>query len=261
MNKNEILMREAKKLDSAFNFDQLSIEEKLSATCRMLYSLGHDSSLSGQVSVRLADDKILTQRLGLGLEEIEDDNLLVINRNMDVLSGTGMANPANRFHFSLYDARNDINCVIHTHPFYSSALSMLGVPLMISHTDSCVLFERVGFLPHWPGVPVSHSEGELFAREIGDNKALLLAHHGLLVAASSIEEAFVLSVQFEKTAKLQLAAMAAGNVVEIDAELAREARGWLTRPNRINATFAYYLRRFSGLTSKPFCNSSKYGFV
>lgn len=246
VNKNEILRTEILKADRHLNFPVLSIEEKLAAACRMLFKNGHDSMLSGQVSARVADNCILTQRLGLGLDEIYTDNLLIVNRELEVVSGTGMPNPANRFHFSLYDARPDVHCIVHTHAFYASTLSMLGVPLIISHMDSCLLYEKVGFLPEWPGVPVSSLEGELFASTIGQNKALLLAHHGLLVVAGSVEEAFVLAVKFERAAKMQLSAMAAGVIQSVDAVLAREARDWVSQPKRIQASYAYYWRKAFG---------------
>lgn len=80
-------------------------------------------------------------------------------------------------------------------------------------------------------------------RRAGDKKAVLLAHHGHVIAGASVEEACSLGILIERAAKLQLAAMAAGTVKELPEELAREAHDWTLSPQRSRANFAYYARR------------------
>lgn len=218
--------------------------QKLALTCRILFDAGHDSGLAGQITCRAEKPgTYYTQRLGLGFDEISESNLLLVDEDLDVLEGQGMANPANRFHSWVYRARPDVNCIIHTHPLHIVALSMLEVPLMVSHMDICPLFEDCAFLKEWPGVPVGNEEGEIISAALGDKRAILLAHHGQLVACSSIEEACVLASLFERAAKLQLLAMAAGEIKPIPEALAREAHDWISTPKRSQTTFAYYARR------------------
>ncbi|MDO2305726.1 class II aldolase/adducin family protein, partial [Escherichia coli] len=38
----------------------------------------------------------------------------MVDEDLNVLHGHGMANPANRFHSWVYRARPDVNCIIHT---------------------------------------------------------------------------------------------------------------------------------------------------
>ncbi len=109
--------------------------------------------------------------------------------------------------------------------------------------DNCVLYDDVAFLPKWPGVPVGNEEGELISQAIGDKHALLLAHHGLLIASSSIEEACILALAFERAARMHLLAASAGKIQPIDPELGREARDWILRGQRSAVAFAYYARR------------------
>jgi len=92
-------------------------------------------------------------------------------------------------------------------------------------------------------VPVGNEEGEIISAALGDKRAILLAHHGQLVACASIEEACVLASLFERAAKLQLLAMAAGEIKPIPEALAREAHDWISTPKRSQTTFAYYARR------------------
>ncbi|HOW95370.1 MAG TPA: aldolase, partial [Mycolicibacterium fallax] len=202
------------------------------------------SGLAGQITARAERPGTYhTQQLGLGFDEITEDNLLLVDEDLNVLEGTGMANPANRFHSWIYRARPDVNCIVHTHPFHVAALSMLEVPLIVSHMDVTPLYDDCAFLADWPGVPVGNEEGEIITAALGDKKAILLAHHGHVIAGASVEEACSLAILIERAAKLQLAAMAAGTVAELPPALAREAHDWTLTPKRSQANFAYYARR------------------
>lgn len=242
--KAELVNSALSSMEKNLQTEQLSTRDAVAQTCRTLFAFGHDSGLSGQITAR-ADQPgtYWTQRLGLGFDEITSENLLLIDEHLNVLEGDGMANPANRFHSWLYRARPDVQCIVHSHAPHVSALSMLEVPLEISHMDTCVLYGQCAFLKQWPGIPVGNEEGEIISKALGDKKAILLAHHGLLVAGSSIEEACVLGVMFERAARLQLMAMSAGPIQPIPAELGTEAQQWINTPRRTQATFAYYARR------------------
>lgn len=244
LGKAEIVTAEIQKMQTKLHFEKLPLRQAVAQTCRTLFAFGHDSGLSGQITARIDETGTYwTQRLGLGFDEITAENLLLVDEDLNVLEGEGMPNPANRFHSWLYRKRPDINCIVHTHAPHASALAMLEVPLEISHMDACVLYGQVAFLKKWPGIPVGNEEGEIIAEALGDKKAILLAHHGLLVSGSSVEEACVLGVMFERAARLQLLAMAAGDVQPIPADLGEEAQRWVSTPRRHAATFAYYARR------------------
>lgn len=252
LDKKQLIEKSFNEMDAHLQAGSYSQAQKLALTCRILFDNGHDSGLAGQITAR-ADQPgaYLTQRLGLGFDEICAGNLLLVNEDLEVLQGDGMANPANRFHSWLYRSRPDIGCIIHTHAVHTAALSMLEVPLEISHMDNCVLYDDVAFLPKWPGVPVGNEEGELISAAIGDKRALLLAHHGLLIACATIEEACMLAIAFERAARMHLLAAAAGKIQPIDPELGREAHDWILRSQRSAVGFAYYARR--SLKNNPDC--------
>jgi len=245
LDKQQLMRREFDQMESKLpETAAYSLRQKVALTCRILFDNGHDSGLAGQITARgEAPGTFLTQRLGFGFDEISAGNLLLVDEDLQVLEGEGMPNPANRFHSWVYRARPDVRCIIHTHALYTAALSMLEKPLIISHMDNCVLYDDVAFLPKWPGVPVGNEEGDLIAGALGNKRALLLAHHGLLVACSSIEESCLIALAFERTARMQLLASAAGQICPIEPELAREAHDWILRASRNASAFAYYARR------------------
>jgi L-fuculose-phosphate aldolase len=220
--KQELVSQAQAQMQSKFSIPERSVREKLAITSRVLYDGGHDSGLAGQITARGPEPgSYYTQRLGLGFDEISVSNILLVNEDLEVLEGHGMPNPANRFHSWVYRNRPDVQCIVHTHPLY----------------DDCA------FLEEWPGVPVGNEEGDIISRALGDKRAILLAHHGMLVAATSVEEACVLSLQFERTARMQLIAMSAGEIKPIKPELGREAHDWILRPRRSQIGFEYYARK------------------
>lgn len=242
--KEELVHLAEKRMNNSLPKSDWTDRQKLALTCRILFEGGHDSGLAGQITCRAERaGTYYTQRLGLGFDEISAGNLILVDEDLNLVEGAGMANPANRFHSWLYRERPDVNCIIHTHPLHIAALSMLEVPLEISHMDVCPLYDDVAFLKDWPGVPVGNEEGEIISKAIGDKKAILLSHHGQLVAGATIEEACVLGMLIERAAKMQLLAMAAGSIRPIPEPLAREAHDWISKPQRHVAAFNYYSRR------------------
>ena len=100
-----------------------------------------------------------TARFGLGFEEVRARDFLLVDEELNVLQGVGMANPSNRFHLWIYRARSDVHCIVHTHPPWCSALSMLGVPLRAAHMDTALLYDDCAWLDTWPGPPIGDEEG------------------------------------------------------------------------------------------------------
>ncbi len=226
---------------------QWSDAEKLALSCRILAKEGHSETLAGQITVRQGDGSFLTTPLAYSFDEIRAGSVMRIDDTLRVLEGRGVPNPAVRFHLWVYRRRPDVNCVIHTHPPYVSALSMTGEPLQVAHMDATPFFEDCAFLPDWPGLPIADVEGELISAALGDKRCVLLANHGFLAATGSVEESLYLSVLIERAARNQLIAQSAyGRLKPVDPALARESHDFLLQPSIVKASFAMFARRFEG---------------
>ena len=218
--------------------------QKMALGCRILAADGHESALAGQFSVRgERPGTYLMLAFGLGFDEAEARNIVLCNGELRVIEGDGMVNGANQFHLWIYRERPDVNCIVHTHPPHASALSMIGRPLVVSHMDTALFHDDCAYLSEWPGLPIGDDEGRIIHAALGRKRAALLAHHGLLAVAGTVEEATMLALFLERAARWQLLAEAAGEVKPIDAELAREAHDWRLQATLIRAQFHYYARR------------------
>jgi L-fuculose-phosphate aldolase len=229
-----------------------SIKQKLALACRTLAAEGHESGLAGQISARAeTPGSFWTLRFGLGLDEATEDVFIRVGEELDTLEGDGIPNPATRFHSWIYRTRADVTCIIHTHPPHISALSMVGEPLAIAHMDATLFFDDCAYLKHWPGMPVADEEGQIICAALGAKRAILLAHHGQVIAGSSIEEAAVLAIMIERVARTQLLARSVGPIAPIKPELARAARDLLRKPSIMSSMFFYFARR--ALRDAPDC--------
>ena len=240
--KAHFMERVSREMDEDLPFLEGSTPGLLAACCRILGKENHESGLAGQVTAR-ADDPgtFWTLQFGYGFEEATAKRMVLVDEDLKPLKG-GRPNPGVRFHIWIYSKRPDVKAIVHTHAPHASALAATGKPLKTIHMDSAML-HGTAHLPDWPGVPVADDEGRIISSALGDAKCILLANHGLLTAGNSIEEATYLAVFFERAARMQLRAMAAGGFREVKPELAEEARDFLLQPSIVRGTFAYWARR------------------
>lgn len=236
--------RTAREMERHLPKPQWTPTQKIALTCRILAGEGHESALAGQITAR-ADQPGTYWMLGFGLgfDEAQVGNIVRVDDDLNLLEGDGMVNPSNRFHLWIYRHRPEVNAIVHTHPPYCSALSLLGEPLEAAHMDTSMFYDDCAFLAEWPGVPIGDEEGRIIHEALGDKRAILLAHHGQLVACKTIEEAAVLAVFIERAARMQLMARAVGPIKKIKPEIAKEAHDYRLKAKAVGATFHYFARK------------------
>jgi L-fuculose-phosphate aldolase len=240
----EIARRLDRDMSAALAASSFSPRQNLALACRILADEGHARTLAGQITVRSdMPGTYWTTNFAAGLADTTAGNLVRVDNELNVLEGPGMANPAVRFHLWIYGARPELNCIVHTHPPYASALSMTGQPLRVAHMDAMAFYEDCALLERWPGLPLANEEGRLISEGLGRKRSVLLAHHGLLTTGSSLEEAVYLAVLFEQAAQLQVLASAVGEVRDVTRDLALKARDFLLKDSVIKGTFSYWARR------------------
>ncbi len=240
--KQDFVARVNREMAEDFPAGSLPPREALAVACRILAREGHESGLAGQVTARAEQPGTWwTLAFGAGLDEATPERMVLVDEDLQPLLG-GRPNPGVRFHVWVYRKRPDVRAIVHTHAPYASALAATGKPLRVIHMDSAML-HGCAHLPQWPGVPVADDEGRIISAALGEASVILLANHGLLTTGASVEEATYLAVFFERAARMQLRAMAAGGFQEVPQALAEEACRFLRQRSIVNATFAYWSRR------------------
>jgi L-fuculose-phosphate aldolase len=222
----------------------LPLNTRMAIASRILSDEGHGRTLAGQITARASGEKsFCTLPFDIGFADARQSVVLRINGSMQVLEGSGIPNPAVRFHMWIYENIYGVNSIVHTHPPFASALSMIGEELVVAHMDATPFHDDCAYLSQWPGLPIGNDEGEIIARALGSKRTILLAHHGLLTIGTSLEEAVYLAVLFEQAAQLQMRARAVGPIHRIEPALAKESHDFLLQREFIQATFKYWSRR------------------
>ncbi|MEP7456623.1 3-oxo-tetronate 4-phosphate decarboxylase [Phyllobacterium sp. SB3] len=180
------------------------LRQKLVQIGALLYNrqLAHGSA--GNLSVRLNDGSILITPTNSSLGSLQAERISKIGPDGHMISGDP---PSKEYflHLSVYQERPSAKAIVHLHSTYSVAVSCLCheqtedvlPPLTAYHVM------RVGKLPlvryFRPGDRALAQEVRVLSK---NHSAMLLANHGPIVSAASLEEAVYAYEELEETAKL-----------------------------------------------------------
>ncbi len=179
---------------------------------RILASEGQGDYVAGHITVRLPDqpNRFLMKPAGIGIEEMTRDNIITCDIEGGKVEGAMPRHNEVFIHSEILRARPDIACVIHTHAPHAVAFSSLGKPLLPVGNDGIYFHNRLPVFSETTDLIIDQTRGKAVAGCLGSNQALLLRNHGVVTAASSIEEAVWVALKLEKACKVQLMAEWAG---------------------------------------------------
>ena len=152
----------------------------------------------------------------------------------------GRARPPLEFHIhsEIYRARPDVQAIMHTHPRWSTFLTMVGAPYQVVFAQGALLADIA--LVDSPLSVNTRQMGETVARTLGQRPAVLLKSHGAVVVGSTVVECFALAAYLEENAHRQYMAMQIGTpYVFSDAEQ-RSFRERLGTPALFQKTWDHY---------------------
>jgi L-fuculose-phosphate aldolase len=225
---------------------------RLALACRVLSDQGHDHFFLGHVSARDASGEaacVWIKPSGLGLGEVQADDLALMDLDGRQLRGDRPLHNETPIHTEIYRRRPDVRAVVHTHAFYTAALTATDARFEFVSQDSILFAEGVGVYGS-PELVVSREQGQRLAEALGERRAVLLKNHGMAVVGATVEEATVYAVSLERSCRLQLAAAQLGMLAPISADEASRMAGTLGSSARRTAALWDYLVRGlpSGLT-------------
>jgi L-fuculose-phosphate aldolase len=223
-----------------------AIKQQLIAAGKVLVAEGQDDFTRGHISFRLPDNSKLffMKAHSIGLDEITMQNILTIDLEGNVVAGSARRHSEVYIHSEILKARADVNCVIHTHPAYSIALSATGRLLKCYSQPGALFFEALGVYTDTINLIRTHAMGAGVARALGQGRGVLLKNHGVVVTGASIEEAVIGTLMLENGAMVQMIAEAAGDLApEFSRADIEKLKHDITRPDQFKVNFDYLARR------------------
>jgi L-fuculose-phosphate aldolase len=180
----------------------------------------------------------------LGLDEITMENILTIDLDGKVVAGTSKRHSEVYIHSEIFKARADVQCILHTHPPYSIALSATGRPLRAYSQPGALFYENVGVYTDTINLIRTTEMGAGVAKALGSHRAVLLKNHGVVVVGASVAETVIGAIMLENAAQVQMIAEAAGDVApEFPRADVEKLKHDISRPEQFAINFDYLVRR------------------
>jgi ribulose-5-phosphate 4-epimerase/fuculose-1-phosphate aldolase len=169
------------------------------------------------------------------------DDIVAVDFDGNLVEGS--ARPPFEFHIhsEIYRVRPDVHAVIHTHPRWSTFLTMVGAPYRAVYAQGALL----GNIPlvDSPLSVNTRPMGERVAVTLGGGPAVLLKSHGAVVVGSDLVECFALAAYLEENAYRQYMATQIGDPYVFSEAEQRAFRERLWTPNLFRKTWDHYRSR------------------
>jgi ribulose-5-phosphate 4-epimerase/fuculose-1-phosphate aldolase len=108
-------------------------------------------------------------------------------------------------HSAIHMAKHDVDCVAHTHTPAGMAVSAMECGLLpIAQTS--MRFLHIAY-HDFEGIADNFDERERLVKDLGDNEAMILRNHGLLVVGRTVPAAFNVLFRLERACQTQVMAL------------------------------------------------------
>ena len=169
------------------------------------------------ITAKTSKDKntFLINPFGLRYDEVTASNLVEITHEGKIINSEHNINETGFIiHGAIHNARNDINCVMHTHSRAGLAVSCFKSGLKPMTQDSAIFYNRLSY-HDWEGMSTNSDECLRLSNNLGNNNAMILRNHGLLTCGKSIPEAFMLMYYLERACQTQIDTESTGEGLNI----------------------------------------------
>ncbi len=178
---------------------------------KQLYSQGLAVAKDGNISIRLKADKIIITPSNRSLATLSDSHMAQVDLNGNVHDTNLKPSSELPLHLEVYRQRPDVFAVIHAHPPYATAFTLVGEdfsqPVL---PDIFILF---GEIPVAPYAAPGTKENALTIRQlIKDNDIIVQDHNGALTVGKSLKDAYCRMEKLEHAAKTLFIARQSGKL-------------------------------------------------
>lgn len=165
----------------------------------------------GNVSIR-ETNRIFITPSGYSYEKMTENDISVIDFDGNVLEGDKTPSSEWRMHVAIYNARDDVEVILHTHPIYSSiaSVTLKTVPSLIE--DSAMICGPEIKVAEYAD-PGSWELANNTVKALGDNGAAILRNHGLVNVGKRFSEAFTGAKVTEKNVQVYIEALKIGKEI------------------------------------------------
>ncbi len=191
--------------------------EQIAAYGRKMIDNGLVKGTGGNLSIiNRGEGLVAISPAGMDYFDIDPEDVVIVNLSRGIIDSGNKPSSEIDMHLMLYEKREDISSVIHTHSICTSSISCLRVGIPPVH-----------YLIGFAGKDVRCAEYATYGtkelavnvcRAMEGRKAALLANHGLVAGADTLKQAFDIAEIVEYCAEIYIKIRSIGDPVLIGEE-------------------------------------------
>jgi ribulose-5-phosphate 4-epimerase/fuculose-1-phosphate aldolase len=202
--------------------EEWQLRVDLAACYRLTAMYGWTDLVFTHISARVPgpEHHFLINPYGLMFDEITASSLVKIDAQCNkIIDSQFPVNPAGfTIHSAIHEAREDIQCVMHTHTRAGVAVSAQKCGVLPISQQSTFVLASLGY-HDYEGVAFRDDEKPRLQKSLGDATHLMLRNHGLLTVGKTVADAFLCMYRFESACQIQISAQPGGELIEYDSQI------------------------------------------
>jgi L-fuculose-phosphate aldolase len=197
------------------------LREQMCEIGRRVYAKGFAAANDGNISYRLAEDRVLCTPTRVSKGFMKPDDLCIVDLNGKQVSGKRPRSSEILLHLAILKARPDVRSCVHCHPPHATAFAVAHEPI-----PKCTMPEFEVFLGEVALSPYETPGGQKFAETVlpfvKDTDTILLANHGTITYGSDLEDAYFKTEIIDAYCRILILAKQLGRVNYYDDAKAAE---------------------------------------
>lgn len=209
--------------------EQEQTRQEIADTGRRLEAEGLLSATAGNISARVAPERIAITPTNIPYPEVRAADVVITDLACRVVDGERRASSETPFHTAIYRARPDVGGVVHTHSPFATTLAVMRRPIPALH----YVIASFG-VAEIPVVDYETYGSDALARRLeemaaGGANGALLANHGAVAFGTTLAQAATNASLLEFLAATYYRCLAVGAPVLLpEDEIARVAERYKT---------------------------------
>lgn len=182
---------------------------------KRMYQKGFVASNDGNISVRISDKEILITPTGVSKGYMSPADMLKVDMDGRVISGSKKPTSEMKMHLSVYKKRPDVMAIVHAHPPVATAFAVAGkiceeiaLPEVIFSLGLISLAEY--------GTPTTDELPRSIEKHLDNSDAILLSNHGALTVGKDLFDAYYKMETLEHFSNITLYARLLGGERALD---------------------------------------------
>lgn len=206
------------------------LKKQVYETALEIYSSKLVTGTWGNVSARSDSHHLIITPSGMDYNVLTPEDMIVVDMEGQVVEGEYKPSIETPMHIAIYKQRPDVKAIVHVHSPYATAFAVAHKPIPVILEETAQVIGHPVKVANYAMCGTDELAREVTKCITENEKAVLLANHGLVALGKDLKEALKVCFIAEKTAMITIYAAQLGGVKSLSEE----------ETKILNEKFAYY---------------------